>query len=816
MSRQFAFKNMGSFIPVALLSGIISLCGVMPLFAGSKDPGEALMRTRDKIGVARTHAVKAHTAYQDCCDSLRKMRVGANNLEKLKLRYAELVKDTVNLQGRNFADEDEASAMKWIEERKREVEAKNESFRNEFMSIRESSGDGLRQKFNQKSKEFLDHWKAFHRASTDAWAETFVGDSANKHHREAVEIYFNYFGVEGEVEREISKASGLGGGEVATLVNEYYEISSTLTPNISDTIKYFTQYAEEIGDANELVTSFLKNWDPFEKVEVRYLNSDGAEIFPKRRIRKGSVVEIPEPIEKTKQRVDIIGLGYDFLNWSTSRDGAADVAGKVVEEPMTLWLVRKELPVEVIFHNDDGSNFTAPTQIYRKAVNNILEIPVGEPTKYGYKFAGWSLGKKNGTRADVYNAFGRSVEVAVPWTMPNNRLIAEFYPVWIEDDISIIFKDRERGIEVDVATRTTTISGNVPNVMVPAREGYEALGWRLEDNTKVAQNAAVSTILPGSGPLRVTLFADRKAIERTVQFLSRTSVSNATPERIGTAVGSIEKGVTAPKLPKIQGYQMKEWRKDGDETPFDFRKPLTENLTLVAVWEAVPRSVTLHSGDAQNDYRPENGRWTIEIPFVEPPVPVERKYCDFICWTVAPPAEGNDYVLTDTNSVPAAYVFGAPLLEDLDLFAVWRKRTCTVTFGSITKLDKNKVEIFQGETIDVPTPEPVVSRRRFVGWFEQDPVTRARKDTPYDFSRPVEKNLRLVAHFEYDESYVPPSRKDADGKPISKVASKSGKKGALPTLGGNTLGIDNRMVWLGNAILVLAVLLVFIKLRRRR
>lgn len=816
MSRQFAFNRRGSFIPLVLLSGLIYLGGAISVFAGSKDSGEALMRTRDKIGVARTHAVKAHTAYQDCADSLRKMRVGKDNLEKLKNHYAELVKETVNLQGRNFADEDEASAMKWIEERKREVETKNQSFRNEFTTIRDASGDGLRQKFNQRSKEFLSHWKDFHRASTDAWAETFIGNSANKHHRDAVEIYFNYFGVEGEVERDISKASGQNGGEVKTLVDEYSEIITSLTPNISDTIKYFTEYVEEINDANELITSFLNSWDPFEKVEVRYLNSDGAEIFPKRRIRKGSVVEIPEPIEKTKQRVDIIGLGYDFLNWSTTRDGASDVAGKVVEEPMTLWLVRKELPVEVIFHNEDGSNFTGSKQIYRKAVNNILEKPVGEPSKYGYKFAGWALGKKDGTIADVYNAFGRSVEVAVPWTMPNNRLIAEFYPVWVEDDITIIFKDRERGIEVDVATRTTTISGNIPNVMVPPREGYEALGWKLEDDTRIAPNAAVSTVLPNSGPLRINLFADRKPIERTVEFLSRTSLSNASPVKIATSVGSIEKGVTAPKLPKIEGYVMKEWRKDGEDEPFDFRKPLEENLTLVAIWEAIPRSVTLHAGDAQNDYRPENGRWTIEIPFAEPPVPTERKYCDFICWTTTPPAEGNDYVLTDTNSVPVAYAFGEPIKTDLDLFAVWRKRTCVVTFGSITKLDKNRLEIFEGDTIDVPTPEPVVSRRRFVGWFEQDPVTRARKDTPYDFSTPVEKNLRLVAHFEYDESYVPPSKKDAEGKPASKVGSKYGKKGALPTLGGNTLGIDNRIVWLANAILVLVGLLVFVRLRRRR
>lgn len=130
----------------------------------------------------------------------------------------------------------------------------------------------------------------------------------------------------------------------------------------------------------------------------------------------------------------------------------------------------------------------------------------------------------------------------------------------------------------------------------------------------------------------------------------------------------------------------------------------------------------------------------------------------------------------------------------------------------MTKLAKNRVEIDEGELLEEPNPAPVRSHHQFVGWFEQDPVSRELAKDPFDFSKPVVKNMRLVATFVYDENYVAPVS-TAMVKAKSNSAARKGKPAAL---GGNSLGLSNEMVWVLNGILVLGLLLVVIRIAKRR
>ncbi len=45
--------------------------------------------------------------------------------------------------------------------------------------------------------------------------------------------------------------------------------------------------------------------------------------------------------------------------------------------------------------------------------------------------------------------------------------------------------------------------------------------------------------------------------------------------------------VSAPQSPKREGYTFKYWAKQGETTAYDFNTAVTDDLTLVAVWEQV-------------------------------------------------------------------------------------------------------------------------------------------------------------------------------------------------------------------------------------
>jgi len=112
--------------------------------------------------------------------------------------------------------------------------------------------------------------------------------------------------------------------------------------------------------------------------------------------------------------------------------------------------------------------------------------------------------------------------------------------------------------------------GSLPN---PNRTGYEFIGWftERENGSKIEEN----TIFNNNND--VTLYAHWQINSYTVTFNSNdgSSVASQTIDYNGK--------VTKPSNPTREGYTFKEWQLNGNT--YDFNTPVTENITLTAVWE---------------------------------------------------------------------------------------------------------------------------------------------------------------------------------------------------------------------------------------
>lgn len=115
-----------------------------------------------------------------------------------------------------------------------------------------------------------------------------------------------------------------------------------------------------------------------------------------------------------------------------------------------------------------------------------------------------------------------------------------------------------------------------------SRKGYTFAGWNTKaDGTgnAYADAATVKNLTIENGAT-VTLYAQWKQITHTVTF-SDPDGNTSTPAQ------TVNDGATAtaPQDPTRDGYAFDGWLLDGEK--YDFSKPVTEDITLVAKWSKV-------------------------------------------------------------------------------------------------------------------------------------------------------------------------------------------------------------------------------------
>lgn len=181
---------------------------------------------------------------------------------------------------------------------------------------------------------------------------------------------------------------------------------------------------------------------------------------------------------------------------------------------------------------------------------------------------------------------------------------------------------------------------------------------------------------------------------------------------------TIDTPLTRPENPTKADHDFVEWQKDG--APYDFATPVTEAMTLKAIWQEKAKVhviFNLNNGSASPDMEVYVGS------ILDRPTDPQK----------------DGYVFVEWQKDGVVYNFDTPVTEDITLEAIYRPEnavTFTVTF------DSNGGSAIPAQTVNANATankpqDPTRDGYTFVGW--------TLDDVDYTFTEAVDRNITLVA-----------------------------------------------------------------------
>ncbi len=159
------------------------------------------------------------------------------------------------------------------------------------------------------------------------------------------------------------------------------------------------------------------------------------------------------------------------------------------------------------------------------------------------------------------------------------------------------------------------------------------------------------------------------------------------------------KTLVEPTDPTKENYKFSGWLVDGKL--YDFNTPVTEALSLVALWEEVPEDEKSYTITFDSD-----GGSAVS--------PIKVKANDYTSKPADPTKDG--YVFKGWYLNGKAFSWNFRITSSVTLVAKWSARkSLKVTFDSKGGTTVNTVEVYQGETVELPTPTK--AGYVFGGWY---------------------------------------------------------------------------------------------------
>ena len=257
----------------------------------------------------------------------------------------------------------------------------------------------------------------------------------------------------------------------------------------------------------------------------------------------------------TKPGYDPYREGYEFLYWADSNGEEFDFSTPITKS-ITLTAQWEEIkPTEYIVTFDYNDGETEEEEVTVEAGNKVEQPET--PTRDGYEFLCWVLGVNI---FDFNTPINDNITLTAKW---KNMDDPETFTVTFD------FDDEETDSE-EVEVEEGYL---VDEPEDPAREGYEFLGWFI-DNTKFNFDTPVTEDF--------TLTAKWKAealVMYEVTFVFENGDDNLVVE--------VQDGETVnrPTDPVKTNYEFDGWYMSS--SAFDFATPITEDITLTAKWTKV-------------------------------------------------------------------------------------------------------------------------------------------------------------------------------------------------------------------------------------
>ena len=340
--------------------------------------------------------------------------------------------------------------------------------------------------------------------------------------------------------------------------------------------------------------------------------------------------------------------------------------------------------------------------------DGVATEPTSQPTKPGYTFGGW---QKTGETSnyDFTTKVNSDINLDAVWTPGNFKINYEL----------------NGGTNNSSNPTTYTVSDTV-NLQPATKTGYTFLGWYEDANF----TTPISSISNRSEDITVyAKWESTSGIQYKVEHYKETSNGNYEIAVTDTLTGTAGQSVTA--TPK---------NFDGFTENTSAQGRVNEgvinsdgSLVLKLYYDKTNYTVKF---DPQNDSKIDDQKVKYQEKATKPTDPEKEGY-KFLDW----------YYINDNNQ-KVIYNFDDPVTKDISLIAEYEKQTYKVTFepGNGEQIPTQTVEYEQKAT--EPTT-PTKANEKFLYWYYLDGNNNKFK---YDFSKPVTKDIDLIAAWEKTSS----------------------------------------------------------------
>lgn len=357
-------------------------------------------------------------------------------------------------------------------------------------------------------------------------------------------------------------------------------------------------------------------------------------------------------------------------------------AGDLLEDEgyinyLTSW---KENAVYTVTFNSVGGT-SVPTQ--NVEYNHKVSEPT-DPTKVGYEFIEWQL---DGDEYDFNKKVKKNLYLIAVWEI-------ETYDVTFNSNGGTVVDDEE----VDYNTP-------VDEPEDPTKDHYTFGGWKLNGESYVFSTPVIEDIT-----LEAVWVID--TFEITYNSNGGSTVDSEEVDYNTTA--------TEPTDPIKDHYTFGDWELNGE--PYVFSTPVTEDLTLEAVW-IIDTFTVSYDSDGGSAIASEEVDYMSQA--TEPAVPTKTGYA-FVEWTL--------------NTVE--YDFSSEVTESFELVAVWQADAYNIIFDSNGGSSVTTQVVDYGEKASEPI-DPTKDGHSFVEWQLENLL--------YDFNTVVTGHTTLVAVWDIDE-----------------------------------------------------------------
>lgn len=404
--------------------------------------------------------------------------------------------------------------------------------------------------------------------------------------------------------------------------------------------------------------------------------------------------------------------GYVFGGWYKNDDftGTAIAAENIATAENNVTYYAKWIPdCDVVFDFNGG----ASTNYVISIPNGVkIDEPIEQPNKAGYVFKYWALSTNLNQEYNWNTEITNNIVIEAVWQEIGNNYVVTF--------------DLNGGVGAFNTQVLVANGSTVSRPTSPSKVGYTFAGWAPE-----GQASYYNFSTPVTSDITLV------AVWRTTQICTITfNLNGGYGDFPDITINRLEKIEEPSAKPAKAGNHFKYWALSTDLTKeYNWNNLVSENITLIAVWEnfnrvvsfnsnggtAAPGTIILNVGDCVSDFekmlnenQPERTGYTFEF------------------WATSP-----------TSNV--AYNLDLPVTNNLTLYAIWRINTYTVSFnldgGSGSFPNKT---INYGSTVSKPAATPTKDGFTFKYW------ALSGQTTEYNFSTPVTSDITLVAIWEQD------------------------------------------------------------------